>query len=1829
MKFKSIFIISLIFCVFLTFSTVNAIDLDNSLDDADLTTSPSESIKLNVSELKTDESVKNLDDVVPGIELQNSDENTNEFDKFSDDMQYSQQDMNSNGLESDMDSKGSKSSVNIQNSNSNRNILSSSVDSNGGTLQATYTVSGNTFDDIQTIINKAKSGDVINLAGKTYSSKGNHIKITKSITINGGSSTATLDAKKLSKIFDVNNNTISFTIMNCNLINGNGRAITALASYCKISNCTFKNCNDTFCGAIYIKNGTNTCILENSNFLDMRCINGSNAGITSAHTYVSNCIFLNNKVGGTGAMEGYGAALQVGQNPLTLNDGYVKNCIFMNNSINIPDYACHGGALCFRPGIKVYNSSFINNYCSGYGGATTLHADGELFDCIFINNSAGQFGGAITTGLSTDDISVNMTNCYFENNSAPHGGAILIKGESVHVIDSFFKDNKANTSYGGAIYILGKNAIITNTSFLENRALKFGAGIFITGSNASISNSTFTKNIADVGAAIYIIGENARVEDSIFDLHSVKNGTVYIKGNSSLINQSSFHDNIGEYGAAVLIEGYGTSIDSSNFTSNNVTKNGGAIYILGSNTRISDSSLEFNNAIPDKADISRGLGGALYIKGNDNIVDGSNFTFNTARNGSAIYTDGINMILNNTVFDKNQAWSYELNVDASPKTSDYNESDILIDIKHIGGNNIANAIYNTASTEDIYFYNVQYESSRGVHTTGENEIHPVLGAENSKNGTLLYQDDREDNQLVEVVVLDNSTGSAILNESFKTGILGNITFNLSSKYDETLNPGRYSVHAMHVEDPYYKEISNLDDFEIVALVDLSIDKICDVDVADINETVTYTIHIINKGPNNASGVYVDEVLENGLELVSSEASKGSYADGLWDVGSLSVGEEASLVITAISREIGELFNEVNVVSNEKEINESDNSANKTIFIKSTDLSIDITASQKTLNLNDAVDFTVFVENRGFYDADDVNVSIADLEDLGFIVLGDLDYKTWFIGDLKPGENRTMNIKARVNCTNRTVVVPADVRSSTYETDYSNNFDEDSVEILPLCDLAISINPDNEVVNSSSGAVVKWTVVVENNGPDTAENATVILSHLDDLVVLDSSLDTVESGEGLSFNIGNIPSGGKVSFVVSTHPNVTDKTITVNSKTETPTPEFVLTNNVDDGSVLVMPLCDLVIDVEVEPGVVNLSDDVVVNITVTVSNEGPDKAENVSVDLNSSLVNQTIDIGDLEPGENKTIIIPVVPDVSNVNVTVVSNVSGDTYEEDLTNNKDDDILEVLPLTDVAVSIVCDRNPVNFTNDSSCIINWTITAVNNGPDKASDVCVDLTDFKTFGLVVLNSSDNAYDQDANTWTIGDLSAGEKMEFVSTMPGESDKSVVIYSNISTSDYESNLENNRDSAGTVILPLCDLVIDIESNPNIVNLTKDSRSYVNLTIVVSNSGPDKAQNVTVSLNDLKELGFDIINSNVDVPGASFDEENNTWHIGDLASGDDAAIIVTVNPNRSNVNVTAIAETHTPTYEVNLENNYDDTAIEVLPLSIEEFANSDLTTVNWTITVTNNGPDDALDVVMHNILPEELEFISYLASQGILRNGLNESVENISNDSNESGEVYYDLNGTDFEDLNGTDYEYLDDDNGDYDGMEDNIDDYELDDDSASGDSSAGSASSSLDSEDGADDGSTYDKSSRDLSWSIGTLKAGESANLVLSTRALSTGSIIENVSVSTSTYESDLTNNNDSAIVTVFEEEPPQEEPSENNTDDGSYDETEEEIPDFAFDYHVPKDADDKNRSDLKKVSNNPAKTSKVKAVNKSINMKNTGNPLIVLALSILGLFVVQSRRKN
>ena len=47
-------------------------------------------------------------------------------------------------------------------------------------LSATHKVSGNTFEDIQKVVDNAKSGDTISLSGK-YIGKGSKIKISKEL----------------------------------------------------------------------------------------------------------------------------------------------------------------------------------------------------------------------------------------------------------------------------------------------------------------------------------------------------------------------------------------------------------------------------------------------------------------------------------------------------------------------------------------------------------------------------------------------------------------------------------------------------------------------------------------------------------------------------------------------------------------------------------------------------------------------------------------------------------------------------------------------------------------------------------------------------------------------------------------------------------------------------------------------------------------------------------------------------------------------------------------------------------------------------------------------------------------------------------------------------------------------------------------------------------------------------------------------------------------------------------------------------------------------------------------------------------------------------------------------------------------------------------------------------------------------------------------------------------------------------------------------------------------------------------------------------------------
>ena len=1303
----------MILCVFITFSTVSAADLngefiyDDSIQAASI--SQSESSITNLNENNDNFGIYSEDkDCVDSVNGLSNSKPENSID----DNIYPISDLDS----INSDEKSLKSSLSSINSNG----MSSNLDSSNGESNEVLKDSSSSFEDLQILIDNARVGDTINLEGKTFVGNGTQISINKALTINGGSNSnmATLDGKGLSFIFFIKSNDVHLS--NCNFINALGNAVYLNGNDTSISNCNFWNNS----ASLYVSPAGVGFLLENSNFTDGIYKEGSNVFVRANKSTVRNCNFINNTIENHEGLQGYGGALQIGCSDNQTNEGYVINCNFINNTVITNANDTHAGALCFRPGIKVSNSNFINNYCNKVGGATTLHSDGELFNCTFINNRAGEYGGAISTGFNGDYISVNITNCTFINNSAPMGGAIQIKGHNVKVTNSIFEENKANESEGGAVFIMGNDALIINSTFQNNFAKTVGAGILINGSDVSVLNSSFNNNIADYGAAVYIIGSNANLFSSNFTNHNVKNGSVYIKGINAYIYDSLFEKNLGGSGAGLYVEGLNTTLILSNFSSNNVTGKGGAIYINGSNAHLILSNFLNNNAIPNILDEDSGLGGAVYIKGNNNAIDSSIFNYNTARNGSAIYADGLDMSLSNTNFDRNQAWSYILASGVIPSISYFNESDILIDLTLIGGNNIANAIYNTASMDEIYFYNISYVSSKGLKYTGLEELHPVDGAENSNDGNLLYQDDREDNQLVNVIIykdsqdigegiygvsLDSigyesiSNEDIILNKTFTTGILGDISFNLSDYIEEPLEKGKYVLYAKHFEDDYYKEIVGKNQFEIVPIVDLGITIGSSRVNVDFNKTVKYTIKVSNNGPNNASGVNISALIPDGLVYLSSTPSIGTYdkGTGIWDIGSLAIGENQTLIINLNTNKTGIIDFPVNVSSIEDDSNPSNNFNNKTIRVLMSDLAIDIKASEDTASYGDIINWSVTVKNNGPNNASKVIVSLDSFDsDLIYLNCSDYTFNQTSlrleINSLLVDEEISFVISTRANSSNDEISLNANVLSDTYDPIESNNLDSDLVNIFPLCDLITKVDVSENQANKND--MVEWIVTVSNEGPDDASNVTVSLS---DLEPLGTFLDSSESfdKDNLKWHIGYLFSGESVSLIITTKIEDSNKTILLEGNASCDTPELSHDNNYDFDSLSINPICDL--EITIIPDKNSSSVGEIINWIINITNNGPDNASDVNVindfpesleyiihesnkgelrnstDENGNITGLVWKIGDLKSNESALLIISTKALEEGI---VVNNVSARTitFDSDESNNLDSAQADVFSL-----------------------------------------------------------------------------------------------------------------------------------------------------------------------------------------------------------------------------------------------------------------------------------------------------------------------------------------------------------------------------------------------------------------------------------------------------------------------------------------------------------------------------------------------------------------------
>ena len=1405
----------------------------------------------------------------------------------------------------------------------------------------------------------------------------------------------------------------------------------------------------------------NYCYIEdncvNDTFPDKRDINQAGFITIQGVGIVNQCHSLNNYVN-----DAFGGILRF--NSIEYGEmSYLENSTFVNTTLGASDISLdlfspsdHGGVLCVegeKMGSVVRNCTFINN-CNSLGGAITPHNHCLIENCTFINNTATKYyGGAISTFFGNlTELDTNRTitikDCYFEGNAAPLAGAIQANGDDVNIYGCTFVNNTAckggavflfgntidlhNCSFsdnvatddipgvlvgkldwgifdwnveGGAVYIYGNSSDLHNNVFRYNEAIGnnsdgCGGAIYVHGDNSIINESHFDDNFAHGGngSAINIYGIDTTVKNSEFFNHDSVIGTVYIIGNmASVLNSTFEHNNASHGGGAVYIEGNYSKLDNNTFNDNNATVHGGAVHIMGDNAVISYSDFLSNNAIPDPDDIEQGLGGAIFINGNYNEIIKNLFDKNTARNGSAIYNRGHDVHIDGDKFLENQAFSYLLNITATPKVSYYTGSNqVLINITLVGGDNIINAIFNDGKPENMFFHNVTYEHSTGNRTTTDKEIHPVDGAEKSQGGKLLYQDSREDYQNVTLSVVKEKnlnsgllmapagiTGDVILDGMYKTGLYGNISILLNN-----LDSGNYSVYAEHPEDRLYKQIDNSTTFEIIPQVDLEITKVVSNSTPDYKDEITWTITVINHGPSVAENVIVEDTLPNGLVYLYDD-SDGKYdsAIGKWNVGDLAQNKEAVLVITTLVNVTNTTITNVAVVKSDTyDTNDTNNEDNDTITVDPfADLAIGKIVNPHYPKMNDVVTWTITVTNNGPDTA--VNAFVRDVLPAGLEFIesdGNYTNNVWYIGDMANGDVAVLNIRARILVTDAVITNVANVTSDTPDPDLTNNEDNATVDIGHEADLAVV-----KVVSNPTpkfGDVITWTIVVINHGPDRAVDVVVRDVLPNGLVYVSDDSNGAYDVAGGVWTIGTLQNGESIVLNILSLVNITNASITNVAVVDSDTHDPNETNNEDNDTITVDSYADLVIVKIVNPHYPKMND--VVTWTITVTNNGPDTAVNAFVrdvlpaglefiESDGNYTNNVWYIGDMANGDVAVLNIRARILVTDAVITNVANVTSDTPDPDLTNNEDNATVDIGHEADLAVVKVVS----NSTPKLGDVVTWTITVTNNGPDRAIDVVV--YDVLPEGLELIES-DGAFSD--NMWYIGTLANNDTVVLnIKTRVLLSNAVITNIANITSDTHDPDLTNNVGNDTIIVPPQADLSIVKD-----VNTTKAGIYDVLVwTITLTNNGPDAATNIVV--NEVLPSGLKLLSASADV--GSY--ENGVWKIDSLNNGDVVTLKLVTEVTILNGTLINLVNVESSTYDPNKDNNNDSETVDVssiADLELTVVSNKDEVNVGdefiWTITVVNHGPNVAVNSIVSYYVDGDVEFIGYDASKGTFDSSMN-------------------------------------------------------------------------------------------------------------------------------------------------------------------------------------------------------------------------------------------------
>ena len=774
--------------------------------------------------------------------------------------------------------------------------------------------------------------------------------------------------------------------------------------------------------------------------------------------------------------------------------------------------------------------------------------------------------------------------------------------------------------------------------------------------------------------------------------------------------------------------------------------------------------------------------------------------------------------------------------------------------------------------------------------------------------------------------------------------------------------------------------------------DLVVGKRVSNPTPNVGDTITYTVTVANDGPSNATGVTLQEVLPAQVGYLSSSATQGSFnpATRTWTVGSVAVGVTQTLTITALVTSPNPQTNTASIShADQFDPNPNNNSDTASITPQQADLELTKFVSNPTPNVGDTVTFTVGLTNNGPNNATGVQVTDQLPAGLTFVsyVASQGTYTSstglWVVGALANTASATLTITALVASPNAQTNTATITHSDQFDPVGGNN--QASATVTPQqADLAVGKRVDDPRPNV--GETITFFVTLGNRGPDAATNVQ-LTDHLPaglTFVSYMASQGTYNSATGV-WTVGTLANGGMATLqlramVVS--PNAQTNTATISHSDQ-----FDPDQGRNQASVTVTPQqADLVVGKQVSNPTPNVGD--TITYTVTVGNNGPNNATGVTLSdvlpaqvmyLSSTATSGSYDpatrtwtVGGVPVGVTQTLTIMAMVTMPGVQANTAGIMHADQFDPVLSNNSD--TASITPQeADLALSKIVS-NPRPNVGD---MVTFTVGVTNNGPSAGTGVHV--ADLLPAGLSFVSAtpSQGTYSSSTGLWVIGALANTASATLTITAHVVSPNSQTNTATISHSDQFDPNGGNNQARATVTPQLADLALF----KGVDDPTPNVGDTVTFTVTLSNRGPDAATNVSVA--DVLPAGLMLISA---TPSQGT-YAGGVWTVGTVSLSATPTLILTARVTNPNSQTNTAMISHADQFDPNPNNNQG--SATVTPQQADLVVGKQVSNptpnvgdvITYTVTVANDGPNNATGVTLQDVLPAQVAFQSSAASAG--------------------------------------------------------------------------------------------------------------------------------------------------------------------------------------------------------------------------------------------------------